>query len=116
MRGGWREEFGFEGLGTLGSLGRGAAVTDIFGVKSSGLLGFCGGSIYLTKMPGLNRKVPDLRRLTPPSTVSTTAGTDQAGLVSAIRNQHYETDDVMFRQGDLGDSVRVIKKRECEVF
>ena len=58
VRGGRRAKFEFEGLGTLGSLGHGAAVAQIFGVKLSGfhawLLWRC---IYLMKMPGLNRKV-----------------------------------------------------------
>jgi NADH dehydrogenase len=58
VRGGKRAEFGFEGLGTLGSLGHGAAVAQIFGVKISGLLAWClWRCIYLMKMPGLNRKV-----------------------------------------------------------
>src|SRR5215467_15306674 len=54
VRGGKRTGFGFEGLGTLGSLGHGAAVAQIFGVKVSGLLAWClWRCIYLTKMPGL---------------------------------------------------------------
>src|SRR4029077_6852735 len=58
VRGGKRAEFGFEGLGTLGSLGHGAAVAQIFSVRISGLLAwFLWRCIYLMKMPGLNRKV-----------------------------------------------------------
>jgi NADH dehydrogenase len=58
LRGGRRTEFEFESLGTLGSLGHGAAVAQILGVKLSGLLAWLlWRSIYLMKMPGLNRKV-----------------------------------------------------------
>jgi len=32
-----------------------------------------------------------------------------------IRNQHFEPGDVVFHQGDLGDSVYVIRSGECEV-
>ena len=58
VRGGKRAQFGFEGLGTFGSLGRGAAVAQIFGASISGLPAwFLWRYIYLSKMPGLNRKV-----------------------------------------------------------
>jgi NADH:ubiquinone reductase (H+-translocating) len=57
VRGGRRAEFGFEGLGTLGSLGHGAAVAEIFGLKLSGFHAWLlWRGIYLMKMPGLNHK------------------------------------------------------------
>jgi NADH dehydrogenase len=50
VRGGKRAEFGFERLGTLGSLGHGAAVAQVFGVKVSGLLAwFLWRFIYLSR-------------------------------------------------------------------
>ena len=116
VRGGKRTEFGFEGLGTLGSLGHGAAVAQIFGVKVSGLLAWClWRCIYLTKMPGLNRKVRIatdwlLHLLFPPELAQTKVGSE-----SGIRNQHFEPGDIIFEQGDLGDSVYVIDEGECEV-
>jgi len=117
VRGGKRTEFEFEGLGTLGSLGHGAAVAQIFGVKVSGLLAWClWRCIYLTKMPGLNRKVRIatdwlLHLLFPPELAQTKVGSE-----SGIRNQHFEPGDIIFEQGDLGDSVYVIDEGECEVF
>ena len=116
VRGGKRTEFGFEGLGTLGSLGHGAAVAQIFGVKVSGLIAWClWRCIYLTKMPGLNRKVRIatdwlLHLLFPPELAQTKVGSE-----SGIRNQHFEPGDIIFEQGDLGDSVYVIDEGECEV-
>jgi NADH dehydrogenase len=116
VRGGKRAEFGFEGLGTLGSLGHGAAVAEIFGIKLSGLLPWLlWRGIYLTKMPGLNRKVRItadwlLHLLFPPELAQT-----KLAFESGIRNQHFEPGDVIFRQGDLGDSVYVIEDGECEV-
>jgi NADH dehydrogenase len=116
IRGGQSGEFTFEGLGTLGSLGHGSAVAQIFGLKISGLIAwFLWRTIYLFKMPGMNRKVrvsidwfirllfaPDLAQL------KTTAG-------PSVRNQHFEAGDVIFNQGDLGDSVYVIRSGECDV-
>ena len=116
VRGGKRAEFGFESLGTLGSLGHGAAVAQIFGVKVSGLLAwFLWRCIYLMKMPGLNRKVRIatdwlLHLLFPPELTQTRVDSD-----SGIRNQHFEPGDIIFQQGDLGDSVYVIEEGECEV-
>jgi len=116
IRGAAAGEFTFEGLGTLGSLGHGSAVAQIFGLKISGIVAwFLWRTIYLMKMPGLNRKVrvsmdwfirllfaPDLAQL---------KATSEAG----IRNQHFEPGDCVFHQGDLGDNVYVIRSGECEV-
>src|SRR5262249_28909004 len=110
-------EFGFEGLGTLGSLGHGAAVAQIFGIRVSGFLAWClWRGIYLMKMPGLNRKVRIvtdwlLHLLFPPHVPQT-----KTAFESGVRDQHFEPGDIIFRQGDLGDSVYVIKEGECEVF
>jgi NADH:ubiquinone reductase (H+-translocating) len=116
VRGGKRAEFGFEGRGTLGSLGHGTAVAQICGFKISGLLAWClWRCIYLMKMPGLNRKVRIatdwlLHLLFPPELAQT-----KVAFESGIRNQHFEPGDVIFQQGDLGDSVYVIEEGECEV-
>ncbi len=115
VRGGKRTEFGFEGLGTLGSLGHGAAVAQICGVKISGLLAWClWRCIYLIKMPGLNRKVRIatdwLLHLLFPAELAQT----KVAFESGIRNQHFEPGDIIFHQGDLGDSVYVIEEGECE--
>jgi NADH dehydrogenase len=116
VRGGNRAEFNFEGLGTLGSLGRGAAVAQIGSVTVSGLLAWLlWRGVYLIKMPGLNRKIRIaadwlLHLLFPPELAQTKVAFD-----SGIRNQHFEPGDIIFEQGDLGDSVYVIEEGECEV-
>jgi NADH dehydrogenase len=115
VRGGKRAEFGFEGLGTLGSLGHGAAVAQIFGVKVSGLPAWLlWRSVYLMKMPGINRKVRIaadwlLHLLFPPELAQT-----KVAFESGIRKQHFEPGDIVFQQGDLGNSVYVIDEGECE--
>ena len=116
IRGGNRAEFAFEGLGTLGSLGHGAAVAQIFGVKLSGFIAWIlWRCIYLMKMPGLNRKVRIstdwlLHLLFPPEMAQT-----KVAFEHGIKNQHFEPGDIVFRQGDVGDSVYVIQDGECEV-
>src|SRR6516225_9968104 len=66
------------------------------------------------KIPGLNRKVRItidwiLRLLFPPELAQT-----RVAFESGIRNQHFEPGDIIFRQGDLGDSVYAIEDGECE--
>jgi len=116
-RGGQRAQFAFEGLGTLGSLGHGAAVAQIVGVKLSGLIAWVlWRCIYLMKMPGLNRKARiasdwTLHLLFPPDLAQTKLEPE-----SGIQNQHFQAGDVVFNQGDLGDSVYVIEQGECDVW
>ncbi|HEX5230206.1 MAG TPA: FAD-dependent oxidoreductase [Bryobacteraceae bacterium] len=116
IRGGQRAQFTFETLGTLGSLGHGTAVAQILGVKISGFLAwFLWRTIYLMKMPGLNRKFHiasdwTLQLVFPPDMSETKLKPE-----SEIQNQHFESGDLVFRQGDLGDSVYVIKRGECDV-
>jgi NADH dehydrogenase len=116
IRGGNHAQFAFEGLGTLGSLGHGSAVAQMFGVKISGLMAWImWRCIYLMKMPGLNRKVRIgtdwlLHALFPPDLAQT-----KLAFESGLKNQHFEPGDTVFNQGDLGDSVYVIQEGECEV-
>lgn len=116
IRGGANDEFRFESLGSLGSLGRGSAVAQIFGMRISGFLAwFLWRSVYLSKMPGFNRKVRvamdwTIRLLFAPELAQL-----KAAPVPAIRRQHFEAGDTVFRQGDLGDNVYVIQSGECEV-
>jgi NADH dehydrogenase len=116
IRGGQRALFAFEGLGTLGSLGHGSAVAQIFGVKISGLLAWIlWRAIYLMKIPGIKTKLRIsidwfIHLLFPPDLAQTRV---EQG--SEIKNQHFEPGDVIFHQGDLGDSVYVIEQGDCDV-
>jgi len=116
IRGGKRSAFAFEGLGTLGSLGHGSAVAQIFGVKLSGVIAWLlWRTIYLMKIPGIKSKFRIsmdwfVHLLFPPDLAQTRMQQE-----SEIKNQHFEPGDVIFHQGDLGDSVYVIEKGECDV-
>jgi len=115
IRGGRRVIFRSESYGTLGSIGHGAAVAQICGVKLSGFLAWLlWRCIYLIKMPGLDRKVRIaadwLLHLLFPRELAQT----KVASLSGIRNQHFEPGDIIFHQGDRGDSVYVIEKGECQ--
>ena len=116
IRGGKPAGFAFEGLGTLGSLGHGSAVAQIFGLKISGVLAwFLWRAIYLAKIPGITSKVRIgmdwlIHLLFPPDLAQTRV---EQG--PSIKRQHFEPGDIIFHQGDLGDSVYVVERGECEV-
>ena len=116
IRGGTRLEFAFEGLGKLGSLGHFSAVAEILGVRISGFPAWLlWRGIYLSKFPGFSQKVRiGLDWLTallfPPDLVQLKMLRE-----SDIRRQHFEPGEVVFNQGDFGDSVYVIEKGTCEV-
>jgi len=116
IRGGRPALFAFEGLGTLGSLGHGSAVAQILGMKISGLLAWIlWRAIYLMKIPGIKTKLRIsidwfIHLLFPPDLAQTRIDHE-----SEIKNQHFEPGDVIFYQGDLGDSVYVIERGDCDV-
>ena len=116
IHGGQPALFTFEGLGTLGSLGHGSAVAQIFGMKISGLVAWLlWRAIYLMKIPGIKSKFRIsmdwfIHLLFPPDLAQTRLEQE-----SGIKNQHFEPGDIIFHQGDLGDSVYVIEKGECDV-
>ncbi|HYL35982.1 MAG TPA: FAD-dependent oxidoreductase [Bryobacteraceae bacterium] len=116
IRAGQPALFAFEGLGTLGSLGHGSAVAQILGLRISGLAAWIlWRAIYLMKIPGIKSKFRIsmdwfLHLLFPPDLAQTRMEAE-----SGIKNQHFEPGDVIFHQGDLGDSVYVIQQGECDV-
>jgi NADH dehydrogenase len=58
MRGETPRPFKFKMIGLLASIGRRAGVAEIFGVRFSGFVAWClWRAIYLSKLPGLQKKV-----------------------------------------------------------
>jgi NADH:ubiquinone reductase (H+-translocating) len=109
LRGEKLQPFKFKALGKLAGLGHRSAVAEILGVKLSGILAwFMWRSIYLMKLPGLDRKVRVavgwfLDLLLPADIVQ--LRTDRA---AGIARQHYESDETIFREGDKGDRLYII--------
>ncbi len=110
-------EFDFGGLGKLGSLGHHCAVAEVGGgIRLSGFVAwFLWRTVYWWKLPGLDRKIKVgfawfLDLLIPPEAVQLRVGTSQG-----VSQVHYEPGDVVFRQGDLGDSLYIILDGEAEV-
>lgn len=109
--------FDFKGLGKMGSLGYRSAVAELFGrFKLSGFLAWLmWRSVYWWKLPGLDRKLRVgiswlLDLLIPPDIVQL-----ELRKTSAISHFHYEPGDIVFRQGDLGDSLYIIVTGQADV-
>jgi NADH dehydrogenase len=112
-----KKQFQFKGLGKMGSLGYRSAVAELFDYfRFSGFFAwFLWRSIYLWKLPGLDRKIKvglawALDLLIPPEIVQLKLGT-----AHGVTQAHFETGEVVFRQGDLGDSLYILLRGEAEV-
>lgn len=98
LRGAPKQAFSFTALGKMGSLGHRSAVAEVFGVKLSGFLAWwLWRTIYLMKLPGLDRKLrvaTDWTLFLPPDIVQ--LKTDRS---FAIRREHFEPGEVVFPRG-----------------
>ncbi|HYS08105.1 MAG TPA: FAD-dependent oxidoreductase [Myxococcales bacterium] len=116
IRGGRRRTFDFKGLGKMGSLGRHTAVAEVFGMQISGRLAwFLWRTIYLTKLPGIGRRLKVAASWTfdlflPPELVQFRFGGQRL-----LLREYFEPGQEVFRQGDLGDRIYAILEGEVEV-
>ncbi|NLT69427.1 MAG: FAD-dependent oxidoreductase [Verrucomicrobiaceae bacterium] len=108
--------FQFQGLGELASIGHRSAVASLFGLKFSGFLAwFLWRSIYLSKLPGLDRKLRvmidwsldlffprDITLLNPRFT-------------KLYRQVHLEPDDTLFNRGEPAFSLYVVQEGGIEL-
>lgn len=116
LRGTERQAFSFKALSKLGALGRRSAVAEILGIRISGFLAWwLWRTIYLMKLPGLDRKIRvavdwTLDLLLPPDIVQL-----KLGAAGGIRREHFEPGEVVFREGDRGDRLYIVVDGEVEV-
>jgi NADH dehydrogenase len=116
LRGEARRPFAFQALGKMGALGRRSAVAEIFGLKVSGFLAWwLWRTIYLMKLPGLDRKIRvatdwTLDFILPPDIVQL-----ETRRASGVRREYFEPGQVIFREGDRGDRLYVVTDGEVEV-
>src|SRR5207253_1458818 len=116
LRGAPKARFAFTALGKMASLGHRSAVGEIFGVRVSGFLAWwLWRTMYLMKLPGLDRKIRvatdwTLDLILPPDIVQLTTEKPLA-----IRREHFEPNETIFREGDWGDSLYIILNGEVEI-
>src|SRR5437867_1344522 len=102
--------------GKMGSLGHHSAVAEVFGLKISGFLAWwLWRTVYLMKLPGLDRKI----RVATDWTLDLILRPDIVQLKTdkpvGIRREHFEPGQVVFREGDRGDWLYVVVDGEVEV-
>lgn len=116
VRGAPRRAFSFTALGKMGALGHRSAVGEVLGLKVSGFLAwFMWRTIYLAKLPGLDRKVRvavdwALDLVLPPDIVQ--LRTDRS---VGVRREHYEPGEVIFEEGGHGDWLYIVVEGQVEV-
>ena len=116
LRGEPQRTFAFTALGKMGSLGRRSAVAEIFGIKLSGFLAWwLWRTIYLMKLPGLDRKI----RVATDWTLDLLLPTDIVQLKTeravGVRREYFEPGQIVFREGDRGDWLYIVTEGEVEV-
>ncbi len=104
-----KRTFAFKALGKMGALGHRSAVAEVFGVKLSGLLAWwLWRTIYLMKLPGLDRKI----RVAVDWTLDLLLPGDIVQLRTersvGIRREHFEAGEVIFQEGGHGEWLYVI--------
>lgn len=116
LRGTPRRAFSFRALGKMGSLGHRSAVAEVFGVKLSGFLAWwLWRTVYLMKLPGLERKLRvamdwTLDLVLPPDIVQ--LKTDKP---LGLRREHFEPRETICHEGERGDWFYVVLDGEVEV-
>jgi NADH dehydrogenase len=111
-----RKPFFFKSLGMLGALGHHSAVAELFGcIKLSGFIAWMmWRAIYWAKLPGLDRKIKVafswmLDMFFPIESVQLKIGTSQG-----ITKLHFESGEVIFHEGDVGDYLYIITEGTVE--
>lgn len=112
-----QRQFAFRGLGKMGALGYRNAVAEIFGgIKLSGFIAwFLWRTVYLFKLPGLERKIKvgiawALDLLIPTEFVQL-----KLGMSDGVSQSHFEPGETVFHQGDVGDTLYIVLSGEAEV-
>ncbi|HEY4782177.1 MAG TPA: cyclic nucleotide-binding domain-containing protein, partial [Chthoniobacterales bacterium] len=111
------QPFGFKALGEMASLGHLNAVGKVFGFKVSGFLGWLmWRAVYLSKLPGLERKLKVLiewnLELLFPRDISLL----DIKMTEVVGRVHLEKGDPVYHIGDPAFSFYVIEKGLVELF
>ena len=108
--------FTFKGLGELASIGHQTAVASIMGMKFSGFIAwFMWRSIYLSKLPGLDRKVRIMIDWTLDIFFPRDINLLSPRYTKLLQQVHLEPDDILFCKGEPAFSLYVVRTGEIEL-
>jgi NADH dehydrogenase len=110
------KSFAFTGLGELAAIGHHAAVAEILGMQFQGFLAWwLWRSIYLMKLPGIERKVRVMLDWTLDLFFKRDIALFQPRPTNLIKEMHLEKGDCVFHAGDPAHSLYVVKGGKLEL-
>jgi len=110
------QPFTFKGLGELASIGHQSAVADIMGLRFSGLLAwFMWRTIYLMKLPGLDRKVRVVIDWTLDLFFPRDITLLRSRTTEVLQEVHLTKGDTIFHSGEPATSFYVVKTGRIEL-
>lgn len=108
--------FKFQGLGELASIGHRSAVAEIFGMKFSGLIAwFMWRTIYLMKLPGLERKLRVVIDWTLDLFFPRDITLMRSSPTELVQETHLEKGDVLFQAGEPAQSFYIVKSGRIDL-
>jgi len=108
--------FKFTGLGELATIGHRKAVAMVMGLRFSGLLAwFMWRSVYLMKLPGLDRKLRVMTEWTFELFFPRDINLLTPSFSSPLGEMHLEPGDSLFRSGEPAQSLYAVKKGCVEI-
>jgi len=110
------KNFKFTGLGELATIGHRKAVAMVMGLRFSGLLAwFMWRSVYLMKLPGLDRKLRVMTEWTFELFFPRDINLLTPSFSSPLGEMHLEAGDSLFRCGEPAQSLYAVKKGCVEI-
>jgi len=108
--------FKFTGLGELATIGHRKAVAMVMGLRFSGLIAwFMWRSVYLMKLPGLDRKLRVMSEWTFEMFFPRDINLLTPSFTSPLGEMHLEAGDSLFRCGEPAQSLYAVKKGCVEI-
>ena len=116
LEGGPMKPFTFTGLGELAAIGHHTAVADIFGFKFSGFFAwFMWRTIYLAKLPGLERKLRVMIDWTLDVFFPRDITLLRSRPTETTQEVHLEKGDTVFHSGEPALSFYIVKKGRIDL-
>lgn len=116
FKGDWLKPFNFKGLGELASIGHHTAVAHVMGLNFSGFIAWwMWRTIYLSKLPGLDRKLRVLAEWTFDVFFPRDINLLTPRYSNPLTEMYLEKGDVLFHSGEPAFSFYVVKDGRMEI-
>lgn len=108
--------FNFRGLGELASIGHRTAVANLMGVKLSGFLAWwLWRTIYLMKLPGLDRKLRVMSEWTMDLFFPRDINLLNPRYTRMVKDEYLEPGDILFKPGEPAFSLYIVKEGSMDI-